>query len=115
MIAIILDRREGMSEEEEGEEVEVPVISRQFSESNTPFNISTPKLSASHVATPVPIITHTSPDDEKEEGEAEEKEEGEADEDEDIEFTDPPPNGEKGAVTLPDAPNLPDPEKMDLT
>ncbi|PWW73348.1 hypothetical protein C7212DRAFT_339874 [Tuber magnatum] len=109
------DRREGMSEEEEGEEVEVPVISRQFSESNTPFNISTPKHSASHAATPVPVITNTSPDDEKEEGEAEEKEEGEADEDEDIEFTDPPAeNGEKGVVSLPDAPNIPDSEKMDL-
>ncbi|CAZ83251.1 unnamed protein product [Tuber melanosporum] len=70
------DRREGMSEEEEGEEVEVPAISRQFSESNTPFNISTPKLSASHVATP---------------------------------------NGGKGAVALPDAPNILDSEKMDLT
>ncbi|KAL0636154.1 hypothetical protein Q9L58_004828 [Maublancomyces gigas] len=85
------DRREGMSEEEEGEEVENPA------RSTTPFLPSssgaTPKPAQSHldttvpmdaatpgVSTPIPVITHTSPEQEMEEGEEAEVEEGEAQE-----------------------------------
>lgn len=95
-----------MSEEEEGEEVENPP------RSTTPFPPSssgaTPKPAQSlmdttvpmdaatpNVSTPIPVITHTSPEHEMEEGEEAEVEEGEAQDEElddgvDMEIVDVP-------------------------
>lgn len=103
------DRREGMSEEEEGEEVENPP------RSTTPFPPSssgaTPKPAQSlldaaapmdaatpNVSTPIPVITHTSPEHEMEEGEEAEIEEGETREGDgaDVEIVDAPVAVEEG-------------------
>lgn len=110
MLTLPEDRREGMSEEEEGEEIENPA------RSSTPFPPSssgaTPKPTQSlldttvpmdaatpGVSTPIPAITHTSPEHEMEEGEEAEIEEGEAQEGEqedgaDMEIVDAPVTAE---------------------
>lgn len=94
-----------MSEEEEGEEVEGPP------RATTPFPTSssgaTPKPQQSHLdatapmdaatpgaTTPIPVITHTSPEAEMEEGE-----EGEEQEGGDVDLVDaPPPKVEEKAL-----------------